>query len=145
MILVDVNLLLYAVNQDLPQHARSRAWLEDVLSGSESVGLPWVVTLAFLRLTTSSRVFQRPLPVEHALAYVEEWLAQPVVATIAPGQGHWMILRNLLLDSGTGGNLATDAHIAALAIEYGCTVYSTDNDFKRFAGIRHINPLAVTR
>ncbi|MDR3555986.1 MAG: PIN domain-containing protein [Syntrophobacteraceae bacterium] len=119
------------------------AWLEDVLSGSENVGLPWVVILAFLRLTTSSRVFERPMSVERAVAYVEEWLAQPVVSTVTPGKRHWTILRNLLLDSGTGGNLTTDTHIAALAIEYGYTVYSTDNDFKRFAGMRHINPLTV--
>lgn len=143
MILVDVNLLLYAVNQDLPQHARSRAWLEDVLSGSENVGLPWVVILAFLRLTTSTQVFERPLSVERAVAYVEEWLAQPVVTTVTPGRSHWIILRNLLLDSGTGGNLTTDTHIAALAIEYGYVVYSTDNDFKRFTGMRHINPLML--
>jgi len=143
MILVDVNLLLYAVNHDLPQHARSRAWLEDVLSGNEGVGLPWVVILAFLRLTTNARIFERPLSVERAVAYVEEWLAQPVVTTVTPGKSHWAVLRNLLLDAGTGGNLTTDAHIASLAIEYGYTVYSTDNDFKRFPGIRHINPLAV--
>jgi uncharacterized protein len=143
MILVDVNLLLYAVNQDLPQHARSRTWLEAVLSGNESVGVPWVVILAFLRLTTNARIFERPLSVERAVAYVEEWLAQPAVTTVTPGKSHWMILRNLLRDSGTGGNLTTDAHIAALAIEYGHTVYSTDNDFKRFKGLRHINPLAV--
>lgn len=143
MILVDVNLLLYAVNQDLPQHARSRTWLETVLSGSESVGLPWVVIRAFLRITTNARIFERPLSVERAAAYVEEWLAQPVATTVTPGKSHWMILRNLLFDSGTGGNLTTDAHIAALAIEYGHTVYSTDNDFKRFQGLRHINPLAV--
>ncbi len=143
MILVDVNLLLYAVNQDLPQHARSRAWLEDVLSGNDSVGLPWVVILAFLRLTTNPRIFERPLSVERALAYVEEWLAQPMLTMVTPGKSHWTILRNLLLESGTGGNLTTDAHIAALAIEYGYTICSTDNDFKRFPGVRHMNPLMV--
>lgn len=143
MILVDVNLLLYAVNQDLPQHAGSRAWLEDVLSGNEGVGFPWVVILAFLRLTTNARIFERPLSVDQAVAYVEEWLAQPVVTMVTPGKSHWTVLRNLLLDSGTGGNLTTDAHIAALAIEYGCAVCSTDNDFKRFTGVRHINPLVV--
>lgn len=143
MMLVDVNLLLYAVNQDLPQHPRSRAWLEAVLSGSEIVGLPWVVVLAFLRLTTSARFFERPLSVARAVAYVEQWLAQPVVTTVTPGRGQWMILRNLLLDSGTGGNLTTDTHIAALAIEYGYAVCSTDNNFKRFSAIRHINPLTL--
>lgn len=141
MILVDANLLLYAVNRDLPQNARARAWLEEVLSGHENVGLPWVVILAFLRLTTNARVFEQPLTVEQAVAYIEEWLAQPVVTTVSPGNSHWLILRNLLTVSGAGGNLTTDAHIAALAIEHGYTVYSTDNDFKRFSGLRHVNPL----
>jgi toxin-antitoxin system PIN domain toxin len=141
MILVDANLLLYAVNLDLPQNARARAWLEEVLSGNESVGLPWVVILAFLRLTTNARVFDRPLTVEQSLAYIEEWLSQPVATAVVPGKSHWRILSSLLSASGTGGNLTTDAHIAALAIEYGCTLYSTDNDFKRFSGVRHVNPL----
>lgn len=142
MILVDANLLLYAVNRDLPQNPRARAWLEEVLSGDENVGLPWVVILAFLRLTTSARVFERPLTVEQAVAYIDEWLAQPLVTTVTPGKGHWMILHNLLTISGTGGNLTTDAHIAALAIEHGYTVYSTDNDFRRFSGLCHVNPLS---
>ena len=141
MILVDANSLLYAVNLDLPQHARARAWLEEVLSGNESVGLPWLVILAFLRLTTNARVFERPLTVEQSVAYIEEWLSQPVVTTVAPGKGHWRILHNLLTASGTGGNLTTDAHIAALALEHGYTVYSSDNDFARFSGLRHVNPL----
>jgi toxin-antitoxin system PIN domain toxin len=141
MILVDANLLLYAVDLDLPQNARARAWLEEALSGNETVGLPWVVILAFLRLTTNTRVFERPLTVEKSLAYIEEWLSQPVATAVAPGKSHWRILSNLLTFTGTGGNLTTDAHIAALAIEYGCTLYSTDNDFKRFSGVHHVNPL----
>lgn len=142
MILVDANLLLYAVNDDLPQHGPARAWLEAIMSGSEVVGLPWVVLLAFLRITTSRRIFERPLMVEQAVEYVEEWLKQPVVRAVTPSSGHWAILRNLLLHSGTGGNLTTDAHIAALALEQGYAVYSTDNDFKRFPGLQHVNPLA---
>lgn len=142
MILVDANLLLYAVNQDLPQHRAAREWLEATLSGHQPVGLPWVVVLAFLRLATSPRVFERPLGVGAATAYVDEWLALPIVTAVVPGEGHWPILRNLLADAGTGGNLTTDAHIAALALEHGCTVCSSDNDFKRFPGLRHVNPLA---
>lgn len=141
MILVDANLLLYAVNRDLPRHRAARAWFEQVLSGSENVGLPWVVLLAFLRLATNRRIFERPLSPGDACAYIEEWLKQPVVAAVTPGDGHWSILCNLLAESGTGGNLTTDAHIAALALEQGYTVYSTDNDFKRFPGLRHVNPL----
>lgn len=141
MILVDVNLLLYAVNSDLPQHAKARAWWEGVLSGDQDVGLPWVVILAFLRITTSPRVFMRPLSIEQACAYIEEWLALPVVRPIVPGTGHWAVFFNLLAQCGAGGNLTTDAHIAALALEQGYTVYSTDHDFGRFRGLRHINPL----
>lgn len=143
MILVDANLLLYAVNRDLPQHDSARRWLEAAFSGGEHVGLPWVVVLAFLRLVTNPRVFAHPLSVAAATGYIEEWLTLPTVTTVAPGGGHWSILRNLLADTGTGGNLTTDAHIAALALERGCPVYSSDNDFKRFPGIRHVNPLAA--
>jgi toxin-antitoxin system PIN domain toxin len=141
VILVDANLLLYAVNQDLPQHRAARHWLETTFSGRETVGLPWVVLLAFLRLSTNARVFEQPLTVAAATGYVEEWLALPPVHALAPGDAHWSILRNLLADAGTGGNLTTDAHIAALALERGCTVCSTDHDFKRFPGVRHVNPL----
>lgn len=142
MILVDVNLLLYAVNADLPHHRQARRWWEAALSGTESVGIPWVVVLAFLRLTTQPRVFERPLTVGQALAYVDEWLAQPVTDTVGPGPNHWPILRNLLDASGTAANLTTDAHIAALALEHGYAVYSTDHDFRRFAGVKHVNPLS---
>ncbi len=141
MILVDANLLLYAVNRDLPHHAVARKWWEGVLSGTASVGLPWVVILAFLRMTTSLRVFETPLSIEQANAYIDDWLAVPVVKPVVPGPGHWLILKNLLATSGTGGNLTTDAHIAALALEHGYIVHSADNDFKRFAGVQHINPL----
>lgn len=144
MILVDANLLLYAVNRDLPQHHGARRWLEATFSGGETVGLPWVVVLAFLRLSTNTRVFEQPLSVAAATGYIEEWLALPTVTAVAPGDAHWSILRNLLADAGTGGNLTTDAHIAALALERGCTVCSTDQDFTRFAGVRHVNPLAST-
>lgn len=141
MILVDVNLLLYAINSDLPQHTKAREWWEGALSGDQTVGLPWVVILAFLRLTTSPRVFSRPLSIEHAGAYLDDWLSLPIVRRVVPGNGHWAILRGILAQCGGGGNLVTDAHIAALALEQGYTVYSADYDFGRFAGLRHINPL----
>lgn len=141
MILVDANLLLYAVNADLPQHARARPWWEGVLSGTQAVGIPWVVILAFLRLSTNPRIFERPLSVEQSMAYVDQWMEQPPVDAVAPGLNHWPVLRNLMEATGTGGNLTTDAHIAALALEHGYTVYSADNDFRRFAVVKHINPL----
>ncbi len=142
MILVDANLLLYAVNRDLPQHARALAWWESALSGREPVALAWVVVLAFLRISTNPRIFERPLTIKQATAYMDEWLAVSVVKPIAPGAGHWAILRQLLVHNGAAGNLSTDAHLAAIAIENGCTIFSADNDFKRFTGLVHVNPLA---
>lgn len=142
MILLDANLLIYAVNSDLPPHRKARAWLEATLSENETVGLPWVTILAFLRITTRGDVFAHPLTPERGLAFVDGWLAQPCVRPIAPGENHWAILRNLLEASGLGGNLTSDAHLAALAVENGATVLSADNDFKRFVGVRHVNPLA---
>ena len=142
MILVDTNLLVYATDADSPHHRRARAWFEEVISGTTPVGLAWLVILAFLRVTTRPGVLRRPYTPEEALEFVDEWLAQPYVSLLAPGDNHWPVLRNLLKTSGTAGNLVPDAHLAALAIEHGCTVYSADNDFKRFTGVEHINPLA---
>jgi hypothetical protein len=142
VILVDVNLLIYAVDSDSPQHARARRWLEETLSSDTWVALPWVVIVAFLRITTRAGILQNPLPSEDALAYVDSWLRQPYVSALAPGDGHWSILSSLLRSSGTAGNLTTDAHLAALALEHGCTIASADNDFRRFSGVTHINPVA---
>ncbi|CAG0975932.1 Ribonuclease VapC33 [Anaerolineae bacterium] len=142
MILVDANLLIYAVNQDFQQHRAAREWWESTLSNGESVGIPWVVILAFTRICTNQRVFAHPLSTDEAIAYIDEWLDRPAVTAVSPGKNHWNLLRGLLLETGTGGNLTTDAHIAALALEWNCTVYTTDNDFKRFAAVRHANPLA---
>ncbi len=143
MILVDANLLIYAVNQDLPQHKRAVSWWEQTLSGTAMVGIPWVSILAFLRICTNPRIFSQPLSPESAITYVDEWLDQPLVRLVQPGAGHWPILRNLLLQTGMAGNLTTDAHIAALALEQGYSIYSADNDFQRFPGLKHINPLSV--
>lgn len=143
MILVDANLLLYAVNQDLPQHKEARKWWETVLSGKTPVALAWVVILAFLRVSTNPRIFEHPLDIESATDYVDEWLNIPCVQYISPGHSHWKTLQHLITQCGTGGNLTTDAHLAALAIEHGYTIYSADNDFKRFVGLTHINPLVV--
>lgn len=143
MILVDADLLIDAVNQDLPQHKLARVWWEGMLSGTARVGIPWVSAMAFLRICTNPRIFSLPLAPEAAIAYIDEWLDQPPVQLIAPGVGHWAILRNLLLQSGTAANLTTDAHIAALALEQGYSVYSADNDFRRFPGLKHINPLSA--
>jgi hypothetical protein len=142
VILVDANLLIYATDADSAHHARARAWVEELLSGATPVGLAWVVILAFLRITTRPGVLRRPYTPEQAFDFIDEWLTQPYVSALEPGEHHWPILRNLLKTTGTAGNLVSDAHLAALAIEHGCTVYSTDHDFKRFPGVEHVNPLA---
>lgn len=141
MILLDANLLIYAVDSDAPQHARARRWLERTLSSDTFVGLPWIVVLAFVRVTTRPGILRRQLSAEQAIAYVDEWLAQPYVEVVGPGAGHWPLLKKLLLAVGAAGNLTSDAHLAALAIEGGCELASTDHDFARFPGVRLVNPL----
>ena len=141
MILLDANVLIYAIDEDSPHHARARRWLEETLSSDTWVGLPWIVILAFVRVTTRPGIMRNPLSPEQALDFVDSWLQQPFVAAIGPGERHWPILHNLLRASGTAGNLTSDAHLAALAIEQGCRIASTDSDFRRFAGVSHWNPL----
>lgn len=141
MILVDANLLIYAVNQDAPLHRRAKSWLESAFSGPETVGLSWNVLLAFLRLTTRQGLFRRPLPVEAAFDLVAAWLDQPSSTVLHPGPRHLAILRDLLLPMGAGGNLVSDAHLAALAIEHGAQLCSSDADFARFPGLKWRNPV----
>lgn len=117
-------------------------WWEGALSGTELVGLAWVTLLGFIRLTTNRAVYANPWPVEDALERVEAWLAQPNVRILHPSHRHAERLAELLRGAGTAGNLTTDAHLAALAGEHGCTLYSTDTDFARFAGLSWDNPLA---
>jgi hypothetical protein len=142
VILVDANLLIYAVDADSKHHGAARRWLERTLSTATEVGLAWTVILAFIRITTHATVMRRPLTPEAAVAYVDDWLAQPYVHAVVPGERHWAILRAVLEASGSAGNLTSDAHLAALALEHDAVVCSTDNDFKRFPGLRHVNPLA---
>jgi len=141
MIMPDANILIYAVNQEAEWHLPAKSWWEDTLSGQQVVGIPWVVAMAFLRITTHRRIFATPLTPIQAIEQLDTWLDQPAARLISPRDKHWSILRNLLKQTGMAGNLTTDAHIAALAIEQGYTVYSADNDFKRFPGLEHINPL----
>ena len=142
MILVDANRLIYAVDRDSPHHVRARRWLEDTLSRSEPVGIPWIAALAFVRITTHPAIMRKPLAAENAIRYIDGWLRQPFMKLIGPGEKHWPIPRSLLTTRGTAGNLTSDAHLAALAIEQGGTVASADNDFRRFTGVTHVNPLA---
>jgi len=141
MIVPDVNLLVHAHNRGSPDHAAARAWWEGCLNGGEPVGLAWAAMLGFVRLTTSRQVFVRPLPVATAVVMVEEWLAQPVVRIVVPGRDHAKLCFGFLRKLGVGGNLTSDAHLAALAVEYQAELHSTDTDFARFAGLRWRNPL----
>lgn len=141
MIVPDVNLLIYAVNADAPEHKRATAWWEQTLTGSETVGLPWMVVLAFIRLTTRRGFFHNSLSIEQAMNLVDEWLDQPSVVILEPTVNHLRTLRQLLVQAGTGGNLTSDAHLAAIAIEHGAELWSADEDFARFSGLKWRNPL----
>lgn len=141
MRLLDVNLLLYAYDAQSPRHEQARQWLEQTLSGSETVGLPWVVMLAFIRLITRSVVVEHPLTADQAIDLVDSWLEQPCVTVVHPTDRHPAVLRELLQPLGTAGNLTTDAHLAALAIEHGASLCSCDADFSRFPGLRWSDPL----
>lgn len=143
MTLTDVNLLLYAYDASSAHHARAKRWLEHQLSGAETFGFAWVVLLAFVRLATSPRVYATPLVPGEALDLVDAWLGQPCATVLHPGSRHSTILRELLVDVGTAGNLTTDAHLAALAIEHGAELCSADADFGRFPRVSWTNPLAV--
>ena len=143
MKLPDVNLLLYALDETSPYHQRARPWLEDLLSGTEPAGFAWVVLLAFVRLSTHPQLFAHPLTPAEAFAVVEGWLAQPCALVLHPSERHLAVLRGLVGPLGTAGNITTDAHLAALAIEHGDEVCSADTDFARFPGLRWTNPLLV--
>jgi uncharacterized protein len=139
--LPDVNLFVYAANESTSQHEPARAWVEEALSGRETVALAWSVMIGFVRVVTNPRVLQRPWDAGQALTVVEGWLAQPPVTVVHPTSRHVAVLRDLLLPLGTAGNLTADAHLAALAIEHGATLCSADNDFSRFPGLRWADPL----
>ncbi len=140
MKLVDLNILLYAVNRDSPRHEVSRSWWETALAGTEPVGLPWVVILGFLRLATSTRVFDKPFTVSQAIERIDVWLNHPNTRLVHEDEEHWRILKELIEEAGTAGNLTTDAHLAALAISHAATLVSCDADFGRFRHLRWKNP-----
>jgi toxin-antitoxin system PIN domain toxin len=142
VILVDVNILLYATNAEADQHAASRDWLDRKLSGAAPVGLPWSILLAFLRIATNPRAFRRPLTIAAAWHQVSAWLSAETVWTPAPTERHAAVLGDLLALPGVYGNLVPDAHLAALAIEHGLTLCSADGDFARFPGLTWLNPLS---
>jgi len=140
MKVVDLNVLLYAVNENSVHHVAALRWWEKALNGDETIGLPWVVLIGFLRLSTSPAVFPRPLDVDAALEKVDAWLALDATRLVTEKDEHWEILRSLLAESGTAGNLTTDAHLAALTIGHGAVLASFDTDSSRFKGLRWETP-----
>lgn len=141
MILVDVNLLVYAWDRGSPMHAAAGQWLDGKLSESARVGLPWECLLGFMRVVTNPRIYERPAAVTQAWRQVEHWLSAPNAWVPVPGNRHQEILGRLLNRLGGGAKLIPDAHLAALAIEHGLDLCSTDGDFARFEGLRWLNPL----
>lgn len=141
MILVDANLLLYAENASLPQYEAAHTWWDEQLSGSAPVCLSWAVIGAFIRIGTNPRVFPRPLTIAGATERVQSWLEQTCVRLVLPTDRHWTIFQKMLNDGQATANLVSDAHLATLALEHGCTLMSTDADFARFPGLRWRNPL----
>ena len=143
MIIPDVNLLIYATNSSSLFHVEARDWWRSALVGDELVGIPWTSILAFLRLSTSTSVYEQPLSMDAAVAIVEAWLESPNTSLINPGKRHVHALR-VFTPSGSGGSFVNDVHLAALAWEHGGTVYSADRDFSRIPQVAWINPLIET-
>ena len=141
MILVDANILLYAEDSLSAQHAAAREWWDRQLSGNEKVALCWPVLTAFIRIGTNVRLHRRPLTLREATDRVQSWLDQPCVRIIPPTEQHWPIFQKMLRGGNATGNLVSDAHLAALAVEHGCVLQSTDADFARFPGLKWVNPL----
>lgn len=136
MILVDANVLLYAINEAEPRHEVAHGWLDRALGGADTVGFAWAVLLAFVRLSTKLGLFPRPLPVEAAMATVQAWVGDGPGVIVEPTPRHLGVLSGLLRSTGAGGNLTSDAHLAALALEHDAVVATFDGDFARFAGVR---------
>ena len=142
MIIPDVNLLVYAHNRASAGHERARTWWEDLVDREQPIGLPWAVMLGFVRLITHPSVLVAPLAPLDALARVRGWLEQPSVRIVEPGPRHLDLLAELFRSTGVGGNLTTDTHLAALAMEHQAELHSNDADFARFPGLRWCNPIA---
>lgn len=142
MILVDANILLYAEDSLAACHGAARAWWDARLSGDEPVCLCWTVLTAFVRIGTNPRVYERPLSADEALDRIRGWLGQPCIRVVHATENHLEVFGRLLAAGQATGNLVPDAHLAALAIEHGCVLCSTDGDFARFPGLQWANPLA---
>jgi toxin-antitoxin system PIN domain toxin len=143
LILVDANILLYAEDALSPFHRQALGWWDDQLSGNDPVGLCWPVLSAFIRIGTNPRVFEHPLSLDQAIDRIQSWLNQACARIIRPTEQHWTVFEMMLKEGQAVANLVADAHIAALAVEHGCDLASTDADFSRFPGLKWFNPLAL--
>lgn len=141
MRLIDTNLLIYAVNEDSPAHPAAQDWLDDALSGVDTVAFAWLALIGFVRISSHPRLSNNPLTASDAMDRVDSWLAQPNARVLEPLRRHATIMRELLIATSAGGNLTNDVHLAALAIEHGAVMCSADNDFAQFPGLRWLNPL----
>ena len=141
MIIPDINLLIYTYNTDAPYHDAAVEWWQDLMNGQQTVGLPWLVCLGFLRLMTSLKILNRPMESELALSHVRSWILRPQVQILQPGPRHLDILESFARKRLLSSALVTDAHLAALAIEHQAEIHSNDGDFDRFPGLRRRNPL----
>jgi toxin-antitoxin system PIN domain toxin len=142
VILPDVNILLYAYDTDSPYHAEARHWWESVMRGTRPVGLPWISLLGFIRISTHQRIFNNPLPIAAAVGIARKWVANRNAQILVPGEAHAEIVFGFLEKTGAAGNLTTDAHLAALAIEYKAEIATTARAFSRFPGLKWSNPLS---
>ncbi len=142
MRLIDANLLLYAEDSRCGQHATAKAWWDQQLSGSDPVCLSWTVLTAFIRIGTNPRVYERPLTVDESYSRIASWLAQPCVRIVHATSRHLEVFQTMLESGQASANLVPDAHLAALAIEHGCVLCSTDADFARFPELTWHDPLA---
>ncbi|HEX5079047.1 MAG TPA: type II toxin-antitoxin system VapC family toxin [Geminicoccaceae bacterium] len=142
MIITDVNVLVYAYRAEAVDHASYWGWLDSVANGDETFALSGLVLSGFVRVVTHPRVFRPPSPIDDALGFAEDLLNQPNCVVIRPGPRHWGLFARLCRENGATGNLVPDAYLAALAIEAGCELVTTDRDFARFEGLRWRHPLA---
>jgi toxin-antitoxin system PIN domain toxin len=140
VVVVDANVLLYAVDSTALHHETAFAWLDRSLAGAEAVGLAWVALLAFIRISTNPSLLQAPMSVDDAVDQLDGWLGAPAAVVAHPTARHAGVLAGLLREAGAAGNLTTDAHLAALAIEHSAEIVSYDRDFARFSGVRHRLP-----
>ena len=142
MIVLDANILLYAYDSASSHHTKARAWIEEVFSGTSPVGLPWQSASAFLRIMTNPRLPGERFALNEAVQVVDRWLEQPNLQILTPGDDHWQLFRQMIVEGQAPGPLISDAHLAALTVEYGGVLHTTDRDFARFPGLRWTNPLA---